>query len=115
MCAGVAGGGRECRAALLAQKARERRVHRVAGLVRDDVPEHRASDEREVSEEVERLVAHELVREAQVAVLDAVVADHDAVVLPGASGESVRLERLVLGEEPERASRRDVRGVATRA
>ena len=86
-------------------------MHRVTGFVGDEVTEHGASDEGEVPDEVEGLVAHELVRKAQVAVFDAVVAHHNAVVLPGAAGEAVRFEGLVLGEEPERTGRREVRGV----
>ena len=83
----------------------------MSGLVRDDVADHGAAHQGEISEQVERLVAHELVGEPEIAVFDAVVAHHDAVVFPGAAGEAVGLERLVLREETKRAGRRQVRGV----
>jgi hypothetical protein len=52
-----------------------------------------APDEGEVSEEVERLVPHELVGEPKLAVLDAVLSDDDAVARVGPACEAVGLER----------------------
>ena len=52
----------------------------------DDVAEDGPPHEREVAEEVEGLVPDELVRETEVAVLDALLADDDAVLEARARG-----------------------------
>src|SRR5438445_13617182 len=54
-------------------------VERVAGVARDHVTEDGPAQQREVADEVEHLVAHELVAVAQ-AVERAALADHDRVL-----------------------------------
>src|SRR5690242_13681176 len=96
------------RAEARAQHREQRGVVAVARLPRDDAAANRPAEQIEVADDVEDLVAHELVLEAQRRIHDALVADEDEVVEPAAGGEAHALERLDLLHEPERARRRDL-------
>ena len=71
------------RPALQAERALDRddqlEVQRVAGVAGDDVAEQRPSEQGQVADQVEDLVAHELVAKRRV-VQHAALADHDRVV-----------------------------------
>src|SRR5687768_8286040 len=70
----------------------------------------------EVAEQVQRLVAHELVRVAQrlFLVVDLVHADDDGVVQRAAAGQALALEPLYFVVEAERARARDFAEVVLR-
>ena len=63
-------------------------VERVAAVACDDVGADRTAEQRQIPEQVENLVAHELVAEAK-AVQRAAVAEHDRVVERAAAREAV--------------------------
>src|SRR5688572_9719375 len=66
---------------VLEQRAQERVVHRVSGLVAAERADERVAEEVKVADGVENLVLHELVLVAQtVAVEHAVFVHHDRVV-----------------------------------
>src|SRR5207247_11288191 len=79
------------------------RVARVPRHARHDAATDRTPEQVEVAEDVEDLVAHELVGEAQRRVHHALLADQDAVVQPPAVGEAHLLELLDLLDEAEGA------------
>src|SRR5579863_10335695 len=54
-------------------------MHGVTGAVGDHFAENLLAQQREISDQVENLVAHEFVGETERAVLDAVAREHDAV------------------------------------
>src|SRR5262249_52404947 len=91
-----------------AQHAQQRRVVRVPGHARRDAAPERTAEQVEVAEDVEDLVAHELVGEAERRVHDALLADEDEVVEPPAIGETHLLELLDLLDEAEGARGRDL-------
>ena len=94
--------------ALLEELRGERGVQGVAAAVRDDVADDRVADERQIADDVEDLVADELVLEAQRVVEHAGLAEHDRVVERAAEGEALLAQRLDFLQEPERARRRDL-------
>src|SRR5580765_3597675 len=63
-------------------------VERVAAVACDDVGADRTAEQREIPEQVENLVAHELVAEAKT-VQRAAVTEHDRVVERAAAREAV--------------------------
>ena len=66
----------------------QRGVHGVSGALGDDVAEDVMAGEGEVADEVEDLVADELIAEAQVAVEDAVAGEDDDAFFGGAADEA---------------------------
>ena len=85
----------------------ERRVQRVPGPVRHDVPDDGVSDQREIADDVEHLVTDELVLEPE-RIEHTGFAQHDRVVERAAERQAVLTERLDLFEETERTGRRDL-------
>ena len=83
----------------------ERRVQRVAAAMRDEVADHRMADEREVADDVEDLVAHELVVEPQRVIQHARFAENDRVVERSAEREAALPQHLDFLQEPERPRR----------
>ena len=90
---------------------RECRVQRVAATMDDQMADDRMADERQVADDVENLVADELVLEAQ-RVERPGLAEHDGVVERPAQRESALTHHLDVLEEAERARRGDVFGEA---
>src|SRR3954447_3261982 len=82
-------------------------VERVAGLRGADLADDRAADEREIAQQIEDLVADELVAEAEVAADHAFVVEHDAVLDRAAAGEAGSAHLLDIAQEAKRAGRRD--------
>jgi len=73
----------------VAQQARdEGGVHGVSGALGDDVAEDVVAGQGEVADEVEDLVARELVVEAQIAVEDALAGEHDDAFFGGAADQA---------------------------
>ena len=88
----------------------------MAGALRRDLAADRPAQQIQVAQQVEDLVADQLVGEAERRVDDALLADQDAVVQPAAVGQPHRFEGLDLLEKAERPRRPDLctiaRGVA---
>ena len=63
-------------------------MHGVSGALSDDMAENVMAGEGEVADEVEDLVAGELIAEAQVAVKDAVAREDDDAFFGGAADEA---------------------------
>src|SRR5262245_46291862 len=93
---------------LLEQLRRHGRVQRVPAAMRDGMRGDGVSEEREAADEIEDLVADELVFEAQRAVEDAGVANHDRVVERSAQRQTVLAQHLHFLQEGERARWRDL-------
>ena len=72
------------------------------GVPGDDVALHRAADQRQVPDDVEDLVAHELVLEPEGAVQDPLLAHHDGVVQGPAEREALLPEQLEVLQEAVR-------------
>ena len=91
---------------LLGERAGEFRVGRVARLDGDDVPLDAAPEQGEVADDVEHLVAHELVGEAHRLLAQHAVAAHDDGVFQAAALDEAlfheRLDVLVKRERPRR-------------
>ncbi len=86
------------------EQARELAVGDVPALVADDVALDRAADEREVPEQVEDLVAHELVGEAQRRLVhDAGGTDDDGIVHRAAFDQALLAQPLDILPEDEGA------------
>ena len=66
------------------------------------------ADQREVADQVQHLVAHELIGEAQRPVLDALAGEHDGIVFRSAANQPHVLQRLRLVQKSEGARRGDV-------
>ena len=84
------------------------RVERVTGAVRDQVPDHRIADEREVADRVENLVADEFVFESERVVEHAGFAEHDRVIERAAERQTVLPQHFDVLQERERSRRRDL-------
>ena len=80
------------------------RVTRLRGL---EPPEQGVSEKGQIADRVQDLVAHELVVEAQLAVQDAALPDHDRVLEASAQGQAVPAEAFDLVQEAEGAGGRD--------
>src|SRR5205085_8000542 len=85
--------GQKLRLTLLLDGGAENLLHeagvkRVACTMRCDLAGNRTSDEREVANEIENLVAHEFIAEAQRAVHHSAVIENDRVLHRAASRES---------------------------
>src|SRR5262249_10361909 len=80
----------------------------MAGRAPDDAPAQRPPEEREIAHDVENLVPHELVGEAQLAVDHTVLSDQDAVVEATAGRQARRRELREFLHEAERARRSDL-------
>src|ERR1051325_510637 len=74
--------------ALPQQLLDEARGQGAPGADRGDLADDRAADERQVADEIEHLVAHELIAEAQGAVHYALVVEDDAVLDRPAAGQA---------------------------
>ena len=72
------------------------------------MPAQRAAEQVDVAHDVEDLVAHELVGEAQGGVHDLLVVDEDAVVQPAAVRQAHRRQLLHVAQEAEGARRGDL-------
>ena len=83
-------------------------MQRVAAAVRHEVADHRVSDERQIADHVENLVADELVLEPQCVVEDAGLAENDGVVERTAERETALAQHLDFLQEAERPRRRDL-------
>src|SRR4051794_38663156 len=86
----------------------EARVQCVTGLRGADLADDRTADECEIAEQIENLVAHELVAEAELAAHDALVVEHDAVIDRAAARETGSAELLNVAHEAERAGGGDL-------
>ena len=86
---------------------RQLRVQRVAGAMRDDVTDDGISDQRQVTDDIENLVADEFVVKTQ-RVQHAGVADHDRILERAAESKTVLPQPLHFLEEAEGARRGDV-------
>src|ERR1051325_4240798 len=93
--------------ALPQQLLDEARGQGAPGADRGDLADDRAADERQVADEIEHLVAHELIAEAQGAVHYALVVEDDAVLDRPAAGQAGGAELVDVAQEPVRARRRD--------
>ena len=103
--AGAAAGQRQRRLQVL----HECDVALVPGFHRGDVTEERAAEQGEVADQVEHLVARELVGEAQrLGVPDGVLADDDRALDPAALDPARAPQRLEIALEHERARGRDL-------
>ena len=80
----------------------------MAGRPRRDPTADRLAEQCEIAHHIEDLVAHELVREAQLSVDDTVLPDEDAVVESSPGGEPSRGELREFMYEAERAGRCDL-------
>src|SRR5947207_5310171 len=80
-------------------------MERMPGLRRGDLADDGTADEREVAEEVEDLVADELVAEAEVAADHSFVVEHDAVLDRAAARETGGAHLLDVAQETERTGR----------
>src|SRR5207244_1511634 len=76
----------------------ELEVHVVARVARDDVTEHRTAEQREIADEIEDLVPHELVAVPE-AVHDGVLADDDGVLERSAARQTVFPHRAKVLQE----------------
>src|SRR5262245_57863764 len=84
-------------------------VEPVPAALDPDVTLDTRTEQREIAQEIEHLVPHELVGEAQpVAVQDARRIEHDGVVETSAACTAGAPERIDLGDEAERARPRDL-------
>ena len=93
----------------LLEALHERHVALVARAHGADVPEHGGAEQEQVAQQVEHLVAHELVREAQrLGIQDAVLADHDRALEPAALDPAGAAQRLEVALEHEGARRSDL-------
>ena len=79
----------------------------MAGAMRDDVTDDGISDQRQVADDIENLVADEFVFETQ-RIQHAGVADHDGVLERAAERQAVLAQPLHFLEEAEGARRGDV-------
>src|SRR4051812_2280685 len=86
----------------------EARVQCVTGFRGADLADDRPADECEVAEQIEDLVADELVPEAKLAAHDALVVEHDAVIDRAAARETGSAELLDVAHEAERAGGGDL-------
>src|SRR5581483_3038886 len=86
----------------------ETRMHRVAGLRGRDLADDRPPDEREITEQVEDLVANELIAEAELAVHDTLIIEHDAVFDRPAARQTGSAKLLDIAHETEGARRCDL-------
>ncbi len=73
----------------------------MSGAVGLDVAQNALAEEREVADEVQHLVAHELVGEAQRRVVDTVAREHNAVIARCAADKAHVQHRALLLEEAE--------------
>src|SRR5438309_5978413 len=80
----------------------ETRVERVTGAMRGDFTRDRSSDQREVAEEIEDLVADEFVAEAERPIDDRVVVEDDAVLHSSTARESGGAKLFDLAHKSER-------------
>jgi len=91
------------------QFPQESDVRGVTGLLEDDVPFDGKSEQREVTDGIEYLVAHELVAVPKSGVVEyAVIANYHGVVEGPSPGQTVGPERLDVPEEPEGPGRGNV-------
>ena len=97
--------------AVLHEAADKGGMHGVAGAFRDDAALDAAAGEGEVADEVEHLVADELVVEAEGAVLDFAFADEDGAAVGGAADEAHVAEHGFVFAEAEGAGGGDEVGV----
>src|SRR6266498_1731144 len=97
------------------QRPGELDVERVPRLAGADVAGKRAAQEREVSDEVQDLVPHELVAEAQGPGNDAALVEDDRVVKTASPRQPASAHRLDVAGETKRPGRRDTRRVLLRA
>ena len=93
--------------AVAEQAGDERGVHGVAGAFGDDVAEDVMAGEGKVANEVEDLVAGELVAEAEIAVEDALAGEDDDTLFGGAADEAHVAEFLFVFTPAEGAGRGD--------
>src|SRR6266850_3410609 len=91
------------RVRLFENLGRELGVQRMPGAVRDEMADDRMTDEREVADGVENLVADELVLEPQRVVEHSRFAENDGVLERAAERQTVLAEHLDVLEECERA------------
>ncbi len=93
-----------------AEPTGQRDIALVARLARDHVRLDPAADQREVAQDVARLVAHELVGPAQLAPDQTVVGEYQGRVEVGTLGQAPGPERLRLAHEAEGPRRAPDRG-----
>ena len=97
---------------MVAQQARDQRdVHGVAGAIGDHAAQDAVAEQRQVSDQVQHLVADELIVIAQGAVGDAVACEHDGVFFRGAADQSHLAHLLRLMQKSEGARGGDVAAV----
>ena len=104
----VLGGVTELALHRVGELDRQGPVERVSASDPDDMRAQVHAGQGHVAEDVEHLVARELVGEAQFVVDDAVGADDERVLVRGALADSLLAERLGLGERQERPRRREL-------
>src|SRR6266545_3672991 len=97
------------------QRPGELNVERVPRLAGADMAGKRAAQEREVSDEVQDLVPHELVAEAQGPGNDAALVEDDRVVKAASTRQPASAHRLDVAGETKGPGRRDTRCVLLRA
>ena len=96
------------RVALFQDLGGERRVQRVTAAMRHEMADHGVAHQREVADDVEDLVTHELVVEAKGVVEHARLTEDDRVVERAAKSETALAQHFDFLQKPERAGRRDV-------
>ena len=93
----------------------QREMHRVAGFFRDHVAQQRLADQRQIADQIQRLVAAAFVCEAQAAgIQDRLAIEAHGVFERRAANQTHVAHLVELIFETEGARRRDLGGVALR-
>lgn len=90
--------------------AYESGVKVVAGAMRDDRPDDRSTKQIEVSQQVEDLMANQLVPEAEIAVEYSSLADHDRIIKRPAQTQVATVKLFDIFEEAVGSARRNLFG-----
>src|SRR3954469_7743715 len=96
------------RALVAQQPADERGVHSVSGPIGHDAPEYAMAKQREIADQVQNFVPHELIRITQRAILHPVTREHDRVLLACAADQSHVAHRFRFVQKTEGPCRGDV-------
>src|SRR5579871_416170 len=84
----------------------------MTGAVGNHVASNLLSQQRKIANQIQHLVAYELIAETQGAILDSVTGENDAILARCPSDQSHIPHRLLILARSKRASRRDVAQVA---
>ena len=94
---------------LVSQQPRNQlRVRRVPGLMRLDARQQRSTNQRQIPNQIKRLVTSELVGESQRPIRNIFVVDHNRVIERPAANQPHRLKPRKILRETERSRRRQL-------